>query len=300
MSTHSNRQQSKSQPLHQLASDPKMQSQAPPELVLQATADTNTPAAEAPINPQHHLSAEDMAGYGPRQEGPIAIDSGWDGQAMSPNDVSQGGIGNCFLMAGLMALAQQRPEVLENAITGPDGQGNYRVRLFRNAGFENDNQLVPEDIVVEPTFITNADYFMVMGERYDMDGGGEYTYAREGDRDEEGNPELWVQLIEKAYAILVMEKGGFNWMHQGGFGVEALEALTGEQHTEYQFSGQYDEDYPSNELNPGIMPEQELKDLVIGYLADGEALTASTYLSGKFNDANRQFDGFFTQNNMME
>ena len=51
------------------------------------------------------------------------------------NDVNQGGIGDCFLMSTLAAIAKQNPNLIKNAIQ-PNAADvfSYQVRLFRDVG----------------------------------------------------------------------------------------------------------------------------------------------------------------------
>ena len=48
-----------------------------------------------------------------------------------PSDVSQGRIANCYLIAGLAALAQKSPDTLRNGITKND-DGTYTVTLYQS------------------------------------------------------------------------------------------------------------------------------------------------------------------------
>ncbi len=48
----------------------------------------------------------------------------------SPNDVQQGGIGDCYFMATLMSVAQRDPGKIQSMMT-PDGRGGATVRFWR-------------------------------------------------------------------------------------------------------------------------------------------------------------------------
>jgi hypothetical protein len=47
-----------------------------------------------------------------------------------PNDVNQGGVRGCFVMAALAALAKSRPDVIQNAIVPTSDPFKYQVRLY--------------------------------------------------------------------------------------------------------------------------------------------------------------------------
>ena len=87
------------------------------------------------------------------------------------NDVSQGYLGDCYLLAALSSLADRNPTVIRQMIA-PMGDGTYAVRFYRGG---------------------QAVYF-----RVDADlpvWGGAPIYA-----DLSPDGELWVALVEKAYA----------------------------------------------------------------------------------------------------
>jgi LysM repeat protein len=127
------------------------------------------------------------------------------------DDVIQGQAGDCYLLVALSALAEERPEVIERAIT-QNADGSYTVQFY-------DRKFVPkgQDVVVE---------YKPVKVRIDGDLPGDADfrlYAEEG----RSGKELWVPLIEKAYAKW---KGGYEQIGNGGWPGEALASLTGTQH----------------------------------------------------------------------
>ncbi len=99
-----------------------------------------------------------------RFSGPVYVDG------VSPDDVTQGAVGDCYFLSVLSSLAVTDPEILESMVT-PLGDGTYDVRFY-DRGIET--------------------YIRVDGDlpvRWD----GSLVYA--GD-------EMWVSLAEKAYAQL--------------------------------------------------------------------------------------------------
>jgi calpain-15 len=116
-------------------------------------------------------------------------------------DVEQRRLGDCFFLSSLASLAQRRPRAIEEAIARR-ADGTYTVRFYRKApagGFE-------------PYVV-------------DIDGAlpevhGEALYARFP-----RGGELWVPLLEKAYAEHL---GSYKVLDRGGVSTTAMEALTGQ------------------------------------------------------------------------
>jgi hypothetical protein len=141
-----------------------------------------------------------------------------DDRAVHPSDVEQGQVGDCFLLAALIALAEVQPKQIEKMIY-PHGDGTWSVALYDKRG--------------------NRKLYRV-DNRFRLDpkgpGGIGAVFAHYGDADRRAVAngvsfgkktrvfEVWPGLIEKAYALRV---GGFDTLDWGGHGEEALLALTG-------------------------------------------------------------------------
>lgn len=110
--------------------------------------------------------------------------------AVHPNDVRQGGIGNCWMMAPLAALAQNNPSLIENMIW-PNDDGTYTVRLYEEKFFGGYEAV---DIVVTPEFPEGKLYNEVSESWIPAN-----AHAGVGDRGKD-QVEIWPLLIEKAYA----------------------------------------------------------------------------------------------------
>ena len=103
-----------------------------------------------------------------------------DLNAISPNDVDQGALGDCYLLASLGAIAAVSPDTIRRMIVD-NKDGTFTVR------FPSSNPLRPyTEVTVTPDFPSND--------------GATPLYAGYGDVDASGKPEIWVALIEKAYA----------------------------------------------------------------------------------------------------
>ena len=101
-------------------------------------------------------------------------------------DVTQGSAGTCYLMAGLAGVANSSPSALNAVFVSNgtvDGNRSWGVRFFDNQGKE--------------IWVTANDQLVVASAST-----SEASYAKAVGRNASGDvaPELWVPLIEKAYA----------------------------------------------------------------------------------------------------
>jgi Flp pilus assembly pilin Flp len=144
-------------------------------------------------------------------EGDVSVVGQGDGTGVHPNDINQGGLGDCYLLSSLGAIALQNRSIIENAVRD-NGDGTYTVTFY------------------EPS---NAPFWKVWADDYNR---VEITVSNELATDENGNPafarfgdtnELWPMIIEKAYA---QWKGGYEQIN-GGVAGNAMEALTGQEST---------------------------------------------------------------------
>ena len=130
-------------------------------------------------------------------------DSGAPGQGgVSPNDVDQGQLGDCYYLSALGALAAQQPDVIRNMIRA-NADGTYTVTFHDDAGKAVDVR-VTSDLP------------------YSKD--GRMPFAQPGDAATDGQPELWVPILEKAYA---QYKGGYDEIGDGGLIKDAMQTITG-------------------------------------------------------------------------
>ena len=116
------------------------------------------------------------------QKGVPFIKGAGDTLDIDPNDVEQNQLGDCWLLAGLMAIAHTRPELIRNMITSA-GPGKWTVTFNfpkTGGGFEKES--------------TTVDAKVPVGRK-----GGKPWFAQTGDQ-KAGKKELWGLLIEKAYA----------------------------------------------------------------------------------------------------
>jgi hypothetical protein len=98
---------------------------------------------------------------------------------LSANDVYQGAVGDCYYVATLASIAQEKPDYIQNMFTD-NGDNTFTVRFYNNGV---------------------ADYVTV--DRYLPTSGGYAAYAGWGGSSVSSTTnELWVALAEKAYAQL--------------------------------------------------------------------------------------------------
>lgn len=159
---------------------------------------------------------------------------------ISPGDIGQGQLGDCYFLAALASVAQQHPEVIWNAIKD-NGDGTFTVTFYQSG---------------KPVAVTVDSEFPVEEDR----NGNPTTdpaYARTG-----SNPqELWPLIMEKAYAQL---DGNSYSKIEGGWPGQAVELLTGRPAQRLDLSA-------SDAAQTRLRLEQ-----LQTHLSDGHYLTAAT------------------------
>ena len=145
--------------------------------------------------------------------GKPTIEGTSDGRAVHPNDVSQGQLADCYLIATIAELALVAPDVLERGIEAR-GKGTYAVTFHQQRGRSRGFEKVT----------------VVVDDKFPCKNGGDAKspaplFCQPGDRDGDDH-ELWPMLYEKAYA---QWKGGYSAIGNGGSAAEALQAITGKK-----------------------------------------------------------------------
>ncbi|MDB9451562.1 C2 family cysteine protease, partial [Dolichospermum circinale] len=98
---------------------------------------------------------------------------------LSADDVYQGQVGDCYYVATLASIAQEKPDYIQNMFTD-NGDNTFTVRFYNNG--------VADYVTVDRYLPTSGNYAF-----YADWGGGSSTST---------SNELWVALAEKAYAQL--------------------------------------------------------------------------------------------------
>jgi hypothetical protein len=147
-------------------------------------------------------------------KGKVFVKGEGDKNEVEMNDVRQGRLGDCYFVASLAALAKTDPELIKSRVKD-NGDGTYTVLFFEGGA-----------VVVDNTFPTDAS--------------GQPVYASPDDKSAEG-VELWVMLIEKAWAKL---KGGYEQIRGSKVRMnskDAMEAVSGRKtNVEYLSSSNKD------------------------------------------------------------
>jgi len=181
---------------------------------LASVSNTDPSAAlEAAVDDSERLRDLQKPVDGPTR---LFVKGAGDAAAIDANDVRQGQLGDCYLLGSLGALAKEDPRVIRDMVhENKDAVGNvtsYAVDLYQRR--PPLDQLAKVSVTVSAKELSNA-------------------AARFGDTDAAGNHEVWVKVIEKAYAQL---NGGYSKI-AGGHPAAAMEALTGLPATERWASG---------------------------------------------------------------
>lgn len=127
---------------------------------------------------------------------------------VTPLDVRQGAIADCFFAAAISAAANANPDAITKAIKD-NGDGTYRVRFFE-IGF--DGKATTHFETVDDDLAKSGDV---------------PTYAKSTEvLDGKEHQEMWPGILEKAYAAW---KGSYTAIGNGGSSGDVLEALTGKR-----------------------------------------------------------------------
>jgi hypothetical protein len=105
-----------------------------------------------------------------------------DAHAVDPNDVKQGALGDCYLIAGMAAVARADPKLIEDLIKD-NGDGTFDVSLY-----------IRPSRYGYPRPVTKT-----VDARLAVKASGRPLYAGHGDK-EDGKTELWTAIIEKTLA----------------------------------------------------------------------------------------------------
>lgn len=168
------------------------------------------------------------------------------------NDVSQGGLGDCYMIASLAAVAQQNPDLIKKMIRD-NGDGSYTVTFYEKNQF----------IGIETPGFTKKEITVK------LDGS---EYAEFGDSTDQ-NQEVWVRVIEKGYAEW---KGGYSAI-EGGWPHNALEAITGIDSVNYTPSSLKIDDLASALKSGGAVTAGTFRDVTLGPIDLPDITDSSSY-----------------------
>jgi hypothetical protein len=250
------------------AEDTPGRSMMPPEMSLSAS-----PAQMKGDDPKISKKDQKTMEYGEASTGPVSVQGLGDAHEFDATDVNQGALGDCYLLAALMTLANTNPGLLDNAIDKKD-DGTYDVTLYKRKGFLGGGDLEQQTVNVTSSFVVHS-------------GTSSPAYAKGGDLDVEDTfeREIWVQLIEKAYAKM---NGSYKKI-DGGFTEVALEALTGESFSSTSLGNGF--------LGIGKTSDADMKTNIKKAVDDKEPVTASTKSQKAIDKADKKAGVEFAKDN---
>ncbi len=147
-----------------------------------------------------------------------------DGDEVCMNDVVQGQLGDCYLMSALAAVAFKKPQLIKDAISYTPGDDYATVRLFIKKGYSTKRE--PVNVKVNFHFPEETTKDKPSGGMVNVSSGPTSpTYSHDLIYAGKGDNEMWVMLLEKAYAEVM---GGYDNI-VSGTSVEALAVLTGKE-----------------------------------------------------------------------
>ena len=138
------------------------------------------------------------------------VDEPGDTGAVSPMDIAQGQIGDCFFLAALGELIIKDPDYLYGVIAGNAG-GGETVQLYQDAAGGPVHTGSTQHFVATAFQVDNA---------FSPDAVNNYNTSDIVD----GVKEIWPQVMEKAYAE---DYGDYAQISNGGYDSDAMETLTG-------------------------------------------------------------------------
>lgn len=129
---------------------------------------------------------------------------------ISPADMDQGNLGDCYFVSSLAAVAAYEPSILEKIIKEAS-PGNYEVYFYDVANVTDQGYTFKGCPWKKITIKEDGTLEL-------QDGRPKYSIT------EEDPDELWFPLVEKAYAKW---KGGYDQIGNGGYPQVALSEITG-------------------------------------------------------------------------
>jgi hypothetical protein len=161
------------------------------------------PRSNVSLNKWGSLS---LSGHGKQKNDPLFHQDKDGNNIVSPDDVHQGFIGDCMLMAALMEIAQQNPKHILNMIT--DNGQTVSVRLYK--------EQKPETVTVRKTVLKKTKIYS-LGSAL-----SKHRTSKQNRRLGAHGPVLWPAMIEKAFAKLA---GSYREINPGR--LDPYEVLTG-------------------------------------------------------------------------
>lgn len=171
---------------------------------------------------------EGVNGYTMAEKAQPFVQGEGDAMDISPYDVKQGALGDCYLMAGMAATARANPESIRR-IVKDNGDGTFDVTLFLKDNYWSDPK----------PWTTTVDARLPMQN-------GSPLYAAYGSRTADAD-ELWPALLEKA---LAQRTGSYEFIRGSKVGSQGKVSFSGASEL---FTGK-----PVNRITPSSMADDAL------------------------------------------
>jgi hypothetical protein len=139
-----------------------------------------------------------------RFSGPLFVDG------VSPEDVKQGNLANCYFPAAASAIANTNPQAIEDMIKD-NGDGTYTV-TFKEETYYNSGRYRERKVKVD-------------GDLYMRENGSRPLYGSSTGSEAPDKLEMWYPLIEKAYAT--MHDNSYDNIGNGGHADKVMRAFIG-------------------------------------------------------------------------
>ena len=170
-------------------------------------------------------------------------------------DAEQGGIGDCFLIAAMGAVAEASPDVIKKMISPNKPSKSYTVTFYE----------VQDDGSYKPTSPIKVDAWFPTKN-------GMFQYTLMDTPTDPATRALWPAIVEKAYA---QWQGGYDALDQGGWSGDAMSAMLGTASVPKD-----PQDYSPEELSAALKEAKEACKAICAYTPSKQAGQTEKAFSG--------------------